>query len=65
MAAVLECRYSQPILVCLARELTVNRSATIRLFRRLHNRESDVVGFCAGLLGQLGDAQECALGMLG
>ena len=65
MIAVLECRYSQPTLVCLARELVVNHSTTMRLFRLLRDRESDVVGFCAGLLGQLGDAQESALGMLG
>ena len=30
---------------------------------RLRNREHDALGFCAGLLGQLGDAQERALGM--
>ena len=64
MVAVLECRYSQPTLACLARELTVNRSTTTRLFGRLRDRESDAAGFCAGLLGQLGDSQERALGML-
>ena len=64
MIAVLESRYSQPTLACLARELTVNRSTTMRLFGQLRNRESDVTSFCAGLLGQLGDAQACALDML-
>lgn len=64
MISVLESRYSQPTLVCLARELVVNRGTTIRQFERLRNREHDAIGFCAGLLGQLGNAQEYALGML-
>ena len=64
MVAVLERRYSQPTVACLARELVVNRSTTMRLFRRLRNRESDVTDFCAGLLGQLRNAQEYALSML-
>ena len=65
MVSVLESSYSQPTLVCLAREFVVNRGTIIRQFERLRNREHDAVGFCAGLLGQLGDAQERALGMLG
>ena len=65
MISVLEGSYSQPTLVCLAREFVVNRDTTIEQFKRLREREHDAIGFCAGLLGQLSDAQERALDMLG
>ena len=61
MLAALSDRYTQPTLVCLSHELVMNRSATIRQFARLRNREADAIGFCLGLLGQLKDAQKRAL----
>jgi hypothetical protein len=65
MLSVLEGGYSQPTLVCLAREFVVNRNTTVGQFARLRNREHDAVGFCAGLLGQVSDAQEYVLDVLG
>ena len=63
MLAVLSGRYTQPTLVCLSHELVMNRSATMRQFARLRDREADATGFCLGLLGQLRDAQEHAMGL--
>ena len=65
MLSVLDGLYSQPTLVCLAHELVANRSTTMRQFARLRNREADAAGFCLGLLGQLRDAQEHAMSILG
>lgn len=63
MLAMLYGSYSQLTLVCLAYDLVVNRAATTRQFRRLREREGDAVDFCLGMLGQVRDAQERALGM--
>ena len=57
MITVLEALYSQPTLVCFARELVVHRATTMKLFKQLRNRESDIIDFCIGLLGQLAKCQ--------
>lgn len=64
MLAALDGLYSRATLVCLVRELVVNRSATSRQFKRLREREGDAEGFCLGLLGQVKDAQERAMRIL-
>lgn len=64
MLTVLDGRYSQPTLVCLAHELVANRHATMEQFAHLRNREADAAGFCLGLLAQVRDAQERALDIL-
>ncbi len=64
MISMLNIDYSQPTLVSLAYELTVNRGTTIQHFRQLRERKADAAGFCLGMLGQLSDAQQRALNML-
>ena len=63
MLAMLSDVYSQPMLVCLAHELVVNRAATTRQFRQLRERKGGADGFCLGMIGRIRDAQERALGM--
>ena len=64
MLAALDGHSTQPTLVCLARELVVNRGTTMELFAQLRNREADAAGFCLGLLGQARTAQERAMDIL-
>jgi len=64
MLAMLNARYSQLTLVCLAYELVANRAATIQQFKQLRERNNDAIGFCLGMLCQIGDAQQRALDML-
>lgn len=64
MLAMLNARYSQLTLVCLAYELVANRAATIQQFKQLRERHSDAIGFCLGMFSQMEDAQERALDML-
>ena len=64
MLAMLNARYSQLTLVCLAYELVANRAATIQQFKQLRERNNDAIGFCLGMFCQIEDAQERALDML-
>lgn len=64
MLARLDGFYSQPTLVCLAYELVANRAVTLQQFKQLRERKADAIGFCLGMLVQVGDAQKRALDML-
>lgn len=64
MLAVLNVRFTQPTLVCLSQELVVNRSTIMQSFARLRNRETDAIGFCLRMLGQVKNAQVRALAAL-
>lgn len=63
--AVLSGSYTLPTLALFSRELVMRRSVAMQQFSLLRSRETDVCGFCAGLLAQVEDAQALALRTFG
>lgn len=63
--AVLNRRYSLPTVVFFARELVLRRNVALEQFGFLRSRETDLCGFCLGVLAQMEDAQAQVLKAFG